>query len=79
MEALNKIRYACLVCTLMALVTLAGCNLADRSAEPPQSSQQGSEQDGAKKIPLNVEVFNLGERSMFAVSSVLVTGLRMLF
>lgn len=74
MKALNKIRYACLVCTLMVLVTLAGCNSADRSAEPPQSSHQGSEQEGAKKTPLNVEVFNLGERSMFAVSSVLVTG-----
>lgn len=41
MKALNKIRYACLVCTLMALVTLAGCNSADRSAEPPQSSTKG--------------------------------------
>ncbi|AXI83794.1 MBL fold metallo-hydrolase [Xylella taiwanensis] len=77
MGTLNKIRYACSVYMLMAVATLVGCKPADHPVESTQRSQPPHvvlEHKDAEQVPLNIEVFNLGEHSTFAVSSVLVTG-----
>ncbi|HHW4678424.1 MAG TPA: MBL fold metallo-hydrolase [Xylella sp.] len=57
-------------------MALLGCKPADHPAEliQPARSHVVLQQKDAKHVSLKIEVFNLGEHSLFAVSSLLVTG-----